>query len=239
VYLDWMPRHLRRGFGPDSNLYEIMSTHLLGVVRLVEHFRCMPEIIGWSSEEFYGGGLRPLRQFGAQRLDPLMIVRVEDPQSDGLGTSLRNHTEATRIAERIQKMTEDPRYDTKSIGVIVLYGSDQHTRLLNQLIDDRIGAAGRKRHQIRVGDPAAFQGDERDIILLSMVVVTRPSPATARSDRQRFNVTASRARDQLWLFLSVPDQQLHLEDLRRSLLTRSTRCFTSRSSCSCGAATTR
>ncbi|WP_169792554.1 AAA domain-containing protein [Actinoplanes rectilineatus] len=218
VYLDWMPRHLRRGFGPDSNLYEIMSTHLLGVVRLVEHFRCMPEIIGWSSEEFYGGGLLPLRQFGAQRLDPLVPFLVEDPQFDGLGNTLRNHTEAAHIVERIQKMTEDPRYATKSIGVIVLYGSDHHTRLLNQLIDERVGAAGRKRHQIRVGDAAAFQGDERDVILLSMVVVTEPQAATARVDRQRYNVAASRARDQVWLFLSVPDEQLRSEDLRRSLL---------------------
>ncbi|MCM4082274.1 AAA domain-containing protein [Paractinoplanes hotanensis] len=219
AYLREMPDHLRQGFGPDSNLYELMSTHLVRVVRLVEHFRCMPEIIGWSSDEFYQGRLLPLRQFGAERLDPLVVIPVENADVDGVGTSIRNHTEAAEIVERIKKLIEDPRYQDKSIGVIVMFGADRHTKLLDQLLDERIGHANRKRFNIRVGDPPAFQGDERDVILLSMVVKTRPSPATSRKDRQRFNVAASRARDQLWLFTSVPADELGTTDLRRSLLT--------------------
>jgi very-short-patch-repair endonuclease len=218
-YLREMPDHLRQGFGPDSNLYELMSTHLVRVVRLVEHFRCMPEIIGWSSDEFYQGRLLPLRQFGAERLDPLVIVPVDDPEVDGVGTNIRNHTEATMIVEQIKKLIDDPRYQDKSIGVIVLFGADRHTKRLDQLLDERIGHANRKRFKIRVGEPPAFQGDQRDIILLSMVVTKKPSPATKRKDRQRFNVAASRARDQLWLFTSVPDDELGTMDLRRSLLT--------------------
>jgi len=219
AYLREMPEHLRQGFGPDSNLYELMSTHLVRVVRLVEHFRCMPEIIGWSSDEFYQGRLLPLRQFGGERLDPLVVVPVDDPEVDGVGTNIRNHGEAARIVEQIQKLIDDPRYQDKSIGVIVMFGADRHTKRLDQLLDERIGHANRKRFNIRVGEPPAFQGDERDIILLSMVVTKKPSPAAKRKDRQRFNVAASRARDQLWLFTSVPDDELGTTDLRRSLLT--------------------
>lgn len=219
AYLREMPEHLRQGFGPDSNLYELMSTHLVRVVRLVEHFRCMPEIIGWSSDEFYQGRLLPLRQFGAERLDPLVVIPVHNADVDGVGASLCNRTEAAMIVDHVKKLTENPRYQDKSIGVIVMFGADRHTKRLDQLLDKELGHAGRRRFNIRVGEPPAFQGDERDIIVLSMVVKTKPSPATSRKDRQRFNVAASRARDQLWLFTSVPDDDLGTTDLRRSLLT--------------------
>ncbi|MEV6343064.1 AAA domain-containing protein [Actinoplanes sp. NPDC051851] len=218
-YLPEVPDHLRRGFGPDSNLYELMSTQLMGLVRLEEHFRCMPEIIGWSSHEFYEGRLQPLRQFGADRLDPFVVVPVHEPIVDGLSTTLQNHTEAAKIVDEIRKMADDPRYRTKSIGVIVMYASRSHLTLVNRLVEDGIDKPTRDRHRIRVGDPAAFQGDERDVILLSMVVAKPPGPAAARQDRERFNVAASRARDQLWMFLSLPDDQLSLADLRHSLLT--------------------
>ena len=40
-----------------------------------------------------------------------------------------------------------------------------------------------------------------------------------RDQRQRWNVAASRARDQMWLFTSAPAHRLKPEDLRHSLLT--------------------
>ena len=39
----------REGFDPKSNLYELLSSRFTEVIRLTEHFRCMPEIIKWSS----------------------------------------------------------------------------------------------------------------------------------------------------------------------------------------------
>jgi hypothetical protein len=37
----------------------------------------MPEIIGWSSERFYDGNLMPLRQYGADRPEPLVFLPVQ------------------------------------------------------------------------------------------------------------------------------------------------------------------
>jgi superfamily I DNA and/or RNA helicase len=56
-----------------------------------------------------------------------------------------------------------------------------------------------------VGSPASFQGDERDIIFLSLVTAHNHSrkALTTDKDKRRFNVAASRAKDQLWLFHSV------------------------------------
>jgi very-short-patch-repair endonuclease len=78
----------------------------------------------------------------------------------------------------------------------------------------------RERHRIRVSNAASFQGDERHVILLSMVV-TNPSRAAGgnKSEQQAYNVAASRAQDQMWLFYSVPPDRLKPHDLRLNLLT--------------------
>jgi superfamily I DNA and/or RNA helicase len=104
----------------------------------------------------------------------------------------------------------------RSMGVIVLrYGAQGG--LIEDLIDVRLDTAVREHHNIKVGTPEHFQGDQRDVILLSMVVDgDNARAATGRGDQRRFNVAASRARDQMWLFHSVTPDQLSSKDLRRS-----------------------
>jgi len=77
-----------------------------------------------------------------------------------------------------------------------------------------------EEHKLRCGTPATFQGDERDVIFLSLVIAPNHSyrALTGRSDLRRFNVAMSRARDQVWLFTSVGIDQLSREDLRYRLL---------------------
>ncbi|MGQ0775080.1 MAG: DUF559 domain-containing protein, partial [Pseudonocardiales bacterium] len=73
-------------------------------------------------------------------------------------------------------------------------------------------------HSPLVTKPPNFQGDERDVIFLSMVVADRPRGQRDRRFRQAYNVAASRAKDQMWLFTSVRLDQLNPDDLRASLL---------------------
>jgi transcription elongation GreA/GreB family factor len=77
-----------------------------------------------------------------------------------------------------------------------------------------------EKRRLVCGNPYSFQGDERDIILLSMVAAPneRIGPLTMGADERRFNVAASRARDQMWLFHSVIRDDLSASCLRRSLL---------------------
>ncbi|WP_406294370.1 AAA domain-containing protein [Embleya sp. NBC_00888] len=209
----------RDGLDPKSSLYTIMSSRFSEVVRLVEHFRCMPEIIQWSSRQFYDHELVPLRQHGADRLHPLRVVHVPDGHCEGGRDRLRNLPEAERIVATLQRLTDDPDYADRSFGVISLRSGAQ-VRLLEDLIDTTLDAAARERHNIRVGTAAQFQGDERDVVLLSMVVdADHVRAIRSLADGRRFNVAASRARDQMWLFASVTIDQLPDKDLRRSLLT--------------------
>lgn len=212
-----LPRQDRQMFAPNQNLYELMSARFPDVVRLKEHFRCMPEIIGWSSEQFYDRSLIPLRQYGADRLDPLQVVHVEDGEQIGRLERIRNPVEAERLVQTLQQLLEDHRYAKRTFGVITLQGSAQ-IRVIEDLILQNIDPPTREQHRIRVGKPADFQGDERDVVLLSMVVEHPKNMLTHPDHQRRFNVAASRARDQMWLFTSVRPERLKKDDLRTSLI---------------------
>ncbi|MGB5684854.1 MAG: AAA domain-containing protein [Candidatus Electrothrix sp.] len=77
-----------------------------------------------------------------------------------------------------------------------------------------------EKHNIICGNPPSFQGDEKDIIFLSMVAApnVKFTSLTKATYEQRFNVAVSRARDQLWLFHSVTINHLGSNCLRRKLL---------------------
>ncbi|MFI5761301.1 AAA domain-containing protein [Streptomyces sp. NPDC051563] len=218
-HLPDMPPRLRTLYGPSTNLYQLLSTFFPKVIRLEEHFRCMPEIIGWSSQTFYNNKLQPLRQYGGERLDPLVTQFVEGAVTQGRDSRIRNPKEAEAIVDCLARLVADPDYRDRSMGVITLQGSIGQVKLLEKLIQERIPAPMLERHQIRVGSPASFQGDERHVILLSMVVTDPPRiTGGARSERQAYNVAASRAQDQMWLFYSVPPDRLKREDMRLNLL---------------------
>jgi very-short-patch-repair endonuclease len=187
-------------------------------ITLREHFRCMPEIIRFSNDLCYSDTpLIPLRQYGANRLPPLQRVYVQGGYREG--TNPINRPEAKQIVNKIAELCRDPRYEGKTMGVVVLQG-DAQARLIEDMLLQRVGAEEIERRRIVCGNPYSFQGDERDVIFLSMVAAPneRIGPFTKEADLRRFNVAASRARDQMWLFHSVRKEELSEFDLRRRLL---------------------
>ncbi|MFF0308125.1 histone-like nucleoid-structuring protein Lsr2 [Streptosporangium sp. NPDC004379] len=218
-YLPDLPAYLRDAFTPKSSLFDLLATRFGSVLRLKEHFRCMPEIIDFSSRQFYADEpLVPLRQFGADRLPPLRTEYVPGAVTEGTTTRLRNLAEAEAIVERILACTEDPAYRERTFGVVVLQGGAQ-AQLIHGMLLDRLDTKEWEKRRLRVGTPPDFQGDERDVVFLSMVVAERRSALTSTEWQRRFNVAASRAKDQMWLFHSVTPDLLSPACLRRSLLT--------------------
>ena len=189
-------------------------------VTLREHFRCMPEIIRFSNELCYKDTpLIPLRQFGDDRLSPLQHVYVENGYREGEGNRVINRPEARAIVEKIVEVCENPSYKELTMGVIVLQGEAQAS-LIESMLLEKLPAEEIERRRLICGNPYSFQGDERNIIFLSMVAAPneRIGPFTKEEDVRRFNVAASRARDQVWLFHSVRLEELSEKDLRRRLL---------------------
>ncbi len=190
-------------------------------VTLREHFRCMPEIIRFSNELCYGDTpLIPLRQYGSERLSPLKRFYVQNGYREGYGNRVINRPEAEVIVEKIVELCKDARYRDKSMGVIVLQGEAQ-AQLIEKMLLEKLGAEEMEKRGLICGNPYSFQGDERDIIFLSMVAAPNERIGVLSdkmANRRRFNVAVSRARDQIWLFHSVIKDELSPSCLRRRLL---------------------
>ena len=187
---------------PEKSIYDLGRVVFAGnSIMLKEHFRCVPAIIEFSNREFYENEIRPLRiPLASERLDPpLMDVYVKGGYKKGE----TNPPEALAIVNEIQKIIENPSLAGRTIGVVTLRGIEQG-KYISSLISQRIDQKEILSRKIDVGQPAYFQGSERDIMMVSLVLAPGDTGAPKRADmEQRFNVALSRARDRMYLFRSV------------------------------------
>ena len=187
---------------------------------LQEHFRCMPEIIRFSNDLCYHDTpLIPLRRYPPERLEPLKSIHVPSGYREGDGARAINRPEAEALVKQIVQCCQDERYNEKTMGVIILQGQTQAQIIENMLIKE-LGVEEMAKRKLICGNPYDFQGDERDIIFLSMVSAPnqRIGAFTKAPDQRRFNVAASRAKDQMWLFYTATANDLSETCLRKRLL---------------------
>ena len=183
---------------------------------LREHFRCLPEIIEFSNQLAYNDGILPLREQPADSAwQSVVDIHVRDGYREP-GTDT-NPPEADYIVAKIAELCADSRYDGKTFGVISLLG-DAQAQLIQDKLIERLGEQEMERRKIRCGNAYHFQGDERHVMFLSVVVAAgegrRIGAMTKEADRQRINVAASRARDQMWCIRSISPDELHPDDVR-------------------------
>jgi len=209
--------------GVDNSFFDQAAIRFGGRIRLLEHFRCMPEIIQFSNALCYRSEpLIPLRQYGAGRLTPVIVTHhVHDGYLKGHSPRTVNPPEAEAMANQITKLCNSQAYDGKSMGVISLLGEDQ-ARFIERLLLGKIGPEEMEKRNLVCGDAYAFQGTERDIMFLSLVAAPtegrRIGTLATQRDERRFNVAASRARDQMWLFHTATLSDLSPNCLRYRLL---------------------
>lgn len=210
-------------YGTEFSFFDHARRFCSGVTVLREHFRCMPEIIEFCNKHFYapdGKGLYPLKQYSENRLEPLKHEYCQSGYVDGIYQNITNRVEAEAIANKIAELVEDENYKGKSFGVIGLQGNKQAT-IIESMVIKKIGEVEFKKRKIVCGTSASFQGDERDIMFLSLITAHNHNRTalTKPEDERRFNVAVSRAKEQVWLFHSVqPDDLSNTNDLRYKLL---------------------
>jgi len=163
------------------------------------------------------GAMQPLRiSRESERLDP-PLVDILVPSGH------RNHRdvnvpEAEVILAEIQAILADKRFVGRSLGVVSLLGPEQ-AKHIDTLARSHCDVAELMRRHFKCGDAHVFQGSERDIMFLSMVVDPRSARAlSGNMFEQRFNVAASRARDRMYLVRSVELKDLSQADLRAGLI---------------------
>lgn len=204
-----------------SSIYDIARQSFGDAVRLIEHFRCVPEIIAFSNQLSYDGKIRPLREANSTNLKPACVAR----RVDGFRENDINRREAEDIIATIKAMIRHPAYAGKTIGVISMIG-DSQAALIQSMLHKEIDGVELETRRILAGISGEFQGDERDVIFLSLVdsssdegTLRTTGAGAFEQNKKRYNVAASRARDQLWVVHSFdPSLNLKSTDLRFQLL---------------------
>jgi len=203
----------------DNSLYDIARMYF-ETRMFKEHFRSVPEIIGYSNQLVYQNLIQPLRESGGSALKPVVSYEVDGVRD---GERPVNWKEAEEIVLLMMACMEQPEYEGKTFGAISLLG-DAQGRLIREIALRRIGIPRLEERNFLSGNPMNFQGDERDVIFLSMVddaasvqeMDSGKEPADA--EKRNYNVAASRARDQLWVLHSMEIEELEEGGLRRGLL---------------------
>ncbi|CRX37959.1 AAA domain-containing protein [Estrella lausannensis] len=221
IFLQGIPN--KELFDLSTSIYDLARRCFGETIVLTEHFRCIPEIIEFSNQLSYDGKILPLREKFSSTLKPSTIAyRVQ-------GTCHRktNDAEASAIARLILAMTKHPAYENSTIGVISLLG-DEQARLIDTKIRAELPAKEYINRRIICGTAAEFQGDARDVIFISLVdslgddelsFLRKKGEGAFAGHKKRFNVAASRARDQLWVMHSMdPHSHLKPGDIRRDLI---------------------
>ena len=219
-YLTKIPKY-QTLFDPDSSLYDLAFQKFPDVVMLTEHFRSLPQIIQFSNLHAYDNAIVPLRdQLPHPGWPTLGAIKVEDGYREGHV----NEPEAHAVVDLVAELYEDPDYDGMTFGIISLLATAQSKRIWD-LLYERLGPEVIREREIRCGQSANFQGDERDVMIISTVVATDPLRPKARigamtglPGARRINVAATRARDQMWVVHSVEPDRFPNGDLRAELI---------------------
>ncbi len=203
---------------PEKSLYDLAARVFAAEqVMLREHFRCVPPIIAYANRLFYKEGIQPLRiPKASERIEPPLVdIFVTDGFRDKHD---HNNYEAQAIAEEISIILKNEAFAGRTIGVVSLLGMDQ-AKHIDSIVRQQCDVNELLHRKFACGEARTFQGSERDIMFLSMVVDSKNCHAlSGLKFDQRFNVAASRARDRMYLVRSVKTADLSDKDLRLTLL---------------------
>lgn len=172
---------------------------------LDEHFRSKPELINFSNEHFYQSKLKIMQHRPCTSTGNLLVQRVNGTRdSSGI-----NHLEASSIINTIkQQITDDKSAGiSHSIGVVSPFRSQAD--YITKEIETHFNEAEIIKHKLRSATPFGFQGEERDIMLISFALDNNAKRAAAYINKADvFNVCITRARQKQCVFLSIDETQL-------------------------------
>ena len=232
----------------ESILDEAMEVRLPSLM-LTWHYRSQTEsLIAFSNQHYYSNELATLPAAGQmpgtgifwRRVDG-HFMRKADPhyQANKLNT---NEVEAKAIIEEISRRLNDPLTKDQSLGVVTMNAKqmDLITTLLEESDDPLIaehmpGEGVAPDKTIFVKNLENVQGDERDVILMSVGFSKDPlknrlplnfGPLNRQGGQRRLNVTVTRARTAVVVFASFDPEDMQLtknsaqglQDLRDYLL---------------------
>jgi len=182
---------------------------------LDEHFRSKPQLIHFSNETFYQRKLKVMQHRPCTSSGHLHVQRI-DGVRDKNGV---NHLEVMKIITFIKAQIKDDNDAgiCQSIGVISPFR--HQAQYIAKELESHFSETQISQHKLRVATPFGFQGEERDIMLISFAVDNDSMRAAVYLNKADvFNVTITRARHKQILFISIDERLLPEHNLLRRYL---------------------
>jgi very-short-patch-repair endonuclease len=192
-----------------NSFYDLASTEgtLEARIQLQEHHRCHPVIAGYCNDTFYRKTLRVMTDVGSLKSpmidgEPASGFRwtaVPADTQSGQGSGAISRGQARAIVDELKRLRHD--HFPGTIGVVSPFRAQVNR--ISDLVQEEMGPDLPEHWRFHADTADGFQGDERDVILLSLPGGTdmpRGSLWFLGHGKNRFNVAVSRARALLHVF---------------------------------------
>ena len=192
-----------------NSMFDLADYYSMNSVMLDEHFRSLPPIINFSNHEFYNDRIRVMRKDKPDE-NVLELVEVVDGKVDFDAT--RNLPEIEALVKRLHEIIiEDERKNPDNpvtVGIISPFRAqvEQLKVSISKVLSDYMI----KKHQIEIGTAHTFQGDERDIMMISWAVADNSYTQSLMFMQKAnlFNVAITRGRNKVINFVSRNPREL-------------------------------
>lgn len=192
-----------------NSMFDLADYYSMNSVMLDEHYRSLPPIINFSNHEFYNDRIRVMRKDKPDE-NVLELVEVVDGKVDFDAT--RNLPEIEALVKRLHEIIiEDERKNPDNpvtVGIISPFRAqvEQLKVSVSKVLSDYMI----KKHQIEIGTAHTFQGDERDIMMISWAVADNSYTQSLMFMQKAnlFNVAITRGRNKVINFVSRNPREL-------------------------------
>jgi helicase MOV-10 len=172
------------------------------ITKLVRNYRCHPEILYLPSKLFYYGELMACRdpetftitaEFLPNKEFPVLFFGIQGcDEREGNNPSWFNRIEVSKVVETVRKLIGGGKIGEEDIGILTPYR--QQVSKIKQTLENL------DMPDVKVGSVEQFQGQEKDVIIVSTVRSTIKHNEFDRvhclgflSNHRRFNVAITRA----------------------------------------------
>ncbi|MEJ2064398.1 MAG: DEAD/DEAH box helicase [Reinekea sp.] len=186
------------------------------ITLLDEHYRSAPPLMQFNSDQFYEGNVQVLTGFSSKnRLHALHLDWQMVP--GGVWEEKTNVQEANALIVFLQNLIANEKSQSHKTTIGVLSFFSAQAEYLKKNLLTRLSTEEIRQHQIKIGTPFSFQGEERDQMLISCTVDDEVHHGTWNylNKPDVFNVATSRARRLQTLFLSATPGKLPVSSLLR------------------------
>lgn len=186
-----------------TDLFRLAASALANAPFLLnEHFRCHPDIAAYFSEAFYGRRLVALTDVKRLRVPKgfrpgLHWTNVQGPVATGrdlgMGGSAYSDAEAAAVIAELRALIAQGFEGT--VGVVTFFAPQ--ARRINELLARNIEPKALDTLNVKVFTANKFQGDERDVMLVSLCLAPGMPPGARNflmREKRLLNVAVSRAR---------------------------------------------